>query len=170
MLTLGGLETAYRLSVYECTDSLSSCNNFTHVTFLSRVSLVMYSYILYSTDIPDSFVAVEECDPENITLDVLDTEIYISWDIKYYDILDCSFLVTVWNCSHSDTPSFNCTVNASNQRVTRMELNNCLQQSYSYHSGTIIDIKWHDPQCVNDNGCSKDFYMPELFSTGNYKW
>lgn len=125
---------------------------------------------MYSTDIPDSFVAVKECDPENITLNVSDSEIYISWDIRYFDILDCSFLVTVWNCSHPDAPSFNCTVNASNQHVRRMALNNCLQQNYSYHSGTIIDIKWDAPECVNDNGCSIDFYMPELVSTGRYEW
>lgn len=117
--------------------------------------------------VPDFLDGVEICDPENITTLVVDNEIYLSWDIKYFNTMGCSFLVTVWNCSSPDTPFLTCNLTASHQHVRRHPLNECLRKSYFYHHGIVIDIKWNNEECVEgDNGCSYDIYIPELAETG----
>ena len=114
---------------------------------------------------PTDFIAKHLCNPVNITLLILDSDIYISWDIEFFNLLGCSFLVTLWNCSTPGTSPCSCTVHASNQHVRRLSLNKCLEKSYSYHNGTIIDIKWEN--CIEgDQGCSTNIYIPELTETG----
>lgn len=124
------------------------------------------SLIMSSTDVPDFLDGVEECRPENITLLVVENTIYMSWDIQYFNMLGCPFLVTVWNCFLPDAP-FTCTVRASHQHIRRLSLNQCLERGYSYHDGTVIDIKWDNDECVEgDNGCSYDIYIPKVTETG----
>ena len=117
--------------------------------------------------VPDFSDGVDICGPENIIILAVDNNIYMSWDIKNFNPMGCPFLVTVWNCSLPDTPSLTCKLNASHQHVRRHPLNQCLGRSYSYHHGTVIDIKWDNDECVEgDNGCSYDIYMPKLTETG----
>lgn len=116
-------------------------------------------------------IGIEQCDPKNYTLFVLDNKIYISWDIANYTS-GCSFLVTVWNCSQPDT-RLSCTVPDPNQSYVRnLSLNECLKTNHLHYNDTIIDIKWDDSSCPTacnkrDNGCSTPFYIPnELTDTG----
>ena len=126
-----------------------------------------YTVIMSSTDsFPEFSEGVQMCCPKNITTLVVDNEIYLSWDIKYFNTSGCPFLVTVWNCSSPDTPFLTCNLTASHQHVRRHSLNKCLGRSYSYHHGIVIDIKWNNKKCHKDNGCSYDIYIPKLTETG----
>lgn len=115
------------------------------------------------TDIPDFLVGIDEyCNPVNMTLLVLDNETYISWDTS---TSNCSFLVAMWNClqyRNGNTPS-TCNVNESNW----LPLSQCFPEGYLFTNGTIINIKWDNKQCrEDDSNCASYFYIPELTETG----
>lgn len=122
----------------------------------------------FLTDTPDSVVGnIEKCQPTNITIRVLDKELYISWDIQHFTVFGCSFFLTVRNCSQPENSSLNCHYHAPNHHVKRLPLTKCLKKDYPYRNGTIIDIKWDNADCVErDITCSTEFYIPELNETG----
>lgn len=152
----------------------------THLKFwvecLLRIAIVMHSILgallTYSLfpDTPDFLDGIQRCNPVDITLLVLDNDIFMSWDTEFYNTsAGCSFLVSVWNCSQPDT-RFNCIVPESNQHVRGLSLSwyGCLPNGRLNHNDTIIIyIKWNNSDCnENETECSTLFYIPELTDTG----